>query len=130
AWVEVHDGSHWHRIDLGGAAGEMNLTSELDVPHEVPADPYTWPPRSEPGERMVARSLTRAGAADSTAGDRASSTEQTVLPTSASPADTLAPPSASDEPVPPADADGLNETVLSLNFSGATLRRGERFGLH
>ncbi|MBK8258966.1 MAG: transglutaminase family protein [Polyangiaceae bacterium] len=48
AWVEVFDGQLWHRVDLGGAAA--NLESNRDAqrpPHSPPADPYAWPPNSQ-----------------------------------------------------------------------------------
>lgn len=48
AWVEVFDGTLWHRIDLGGAA--LNLDQDQDPtrpPHQPPQDPYTWPENSE-----------------------------------------------------------------------------------
>ena len=129
AWVEVHDGSAWHRIDLGGAAGEMSLTSDLDV-HEVPADPYTWPPRSESGERMVARSLSAAGGGDAEAGeDTPPSGAQTNESEPAQPPPITPSPSGSEEQADLGDALPLDETVLSVRFGGATLRRGERFGL-
>ena len=40
AWVEAFDGSIWHRIDLGGAAGRFELESPRDVPlYGGPEDP-------------------------------------------------------------------------------------------
>jgi hypothetical protein len=44
AWVEAFDGSIWHRIDLGGAAGRFELNSPADVPlYGGPEDPFGWP---------------------------------------------------------------------------------------
>jgi hypothetical protein len=44
AWVEAFDGSIWHRIDLGGAAGRFELESPRDVPlYGGPEDPFDWP---------------------------------------------------------------------------------------
>jgi hypothetical protein len=44
AWVEAFDGSIWHRIDLGGAAGRFELDSPRDVPlYGGPEDPFSWP---------------------------------------------------------------------------------------
>jgi hypothetical protein len=56
AWVEVHDGLLWHRIDLGGAAMNFNdKTSEDRVAHAPPADPFGWPAGSEPGQETADR---------------------------------------------------------------------------
>jgi transglutaminase-like putative cysteine protease len=55
AWVEVHDGSGWRRVDLGGA-GLMTTTSERDpdrVPYEWPVDPFAWPQGTVRGDQMI-----------------------------------------------------------------------------
>lgn len=54
AWVEAFDGDLWHRIDLGGAA--LNLESENDPtrPRYVPPpDPFEWPPNSDSGQGLA-----------------------------------------------------------------------------
>lgn len=44
AWVEVNDGSLWHRIDLGGAALDLDQDRDPSRPqHQPPDDPYAWP---------------------------------------------------------------------------------------
>jgi len=57
AWVEVFDGSLWHRIDLGGAA----LRALLDVGerpmHVEPQDPYPWPDQGTSARTMTERAL-------------------------------------------------------------------------
>src|SRR5690606_27036069 len=53
AWVEVYDAKLWHRIDLGGAAGDVSFGNALDVPHVAPPDPHTWPAHSESGQDMI-----------------------------------------------------------------------------
>ncbi|NUP12120.1 MAG: transglutaminase domain-containing protein [Polyangiaceae bacterium] len=48
AWVEVFDSVLWHRIDLGGAA--LDLDNDLDPTrpqHQPPKDPFTWPEGSQ-----------------------------------------------------------------------------------
>ncbi len=59
AWVEIHDGTLWRRIDLGGA-GRLppSASSRLAqrVRYEAPPDGYLWPSRAERGSDMVARS--------------------------------------------------------------------------
>jgi transglutaminase-like putative cysteine protease len=48
AWVEVHDGSRWRRIDLGGAAARFDVAAPLGAFEHVPlADPFRWPAGSE-----------------------------------------------------------------------------------
>lgn len=57
AWVEVSDGSIWHRIDLGGAAGRFELdSSERARPHVPPEDPFVWPPGSQSATEGLAAS--------------------------------------------------------------------------
>ena len=56
AWVEIHDGALWHRIDLGGAAMNFNDTSAQDQPlHTPPPDPFAWPPGASAGEESARR---------------------------------------------------------------------------
>jgi hypothetical protein len=44
AWVEVSDGELWHRIDLGGAALDLEQPNDPTRPqHKPPEDPYQWP---------------------------------------------------------------------------------------
>lgn len=48
AWVEVFDAQIWHRIDLGGAAMDLEQETDPERPmHRPPADPYEWPPGSQ-----------------------------------------------------------------------------------
>ncbi len=53
AWVEVHDGTVWKRIDLGGAGRFLNTDLSRNAePYVPPADPFTWPPNATRGEDM------------------------------------------------------------------------------
>jgi hypothetical protein len=64
AWVEVHDGERWHRIDLGGAAGDLDYLSETPpVPHQTPKDELPWPSNSSPGEELGRRAMGRSSGA-------------------------------------------------------------------
>lgn len=142
AWVEVFDGRLWHRLDLGGAASEMALTSDLDVPHEAPPDPYTWPPKSESGESMVDRALRAAMGGSGANGDGASAATG-VGAAQGGPASTTAsndalatPQSSSVAPPPPEPAlpspseeETTPATQLTVTFGGANLKRGERFAV-
>jgi hypothetical protein len=63
AWVEVFDGTLWHRIDLGGAASQLEYeqtpTSHL---HRPPDDPYRWPEGSESAAAMAEQTFPSSGA--------------------------------------------------------------------
>lgn len=60
AWVEVHDGRLWRRLDLGGAGRMLRDPSSRNVPYEAPPDPFAWPQGSTRGEDLGERSR-RAG---------------------------------------------------------------------
>jgi hypothetical protein len=56
AWVEVHDGSLWKRIDLGGAGRALSSDlSRSDVSYEAPPDPFRWPSGAQSGDDMADR---------------------------------------------------------------------------
>jgi transglutaminase superfamily protein len=58
AWVEVYDGVRFHRIDLGGAAGRMELDPRTaDHLYRPPADAFSWPEGAESGQAMLAETL-------------------------------------------------------------------------
>jgi hypothetical protein len=58
AWVEVYDGVRFHRIDLGGAAGRMELDPHTaDHLYRPPPDAFNWPEGSESGQAMLAETL-------------------------------------------------------------------------
>ncbi len=57
AWVEVWDGELWHRIDLGGAAEELEMSQAGRPQHVQPRDPFSWPSRSESGSSLAQRRI-------------------------------------------------------------------------
>jgi hypothetical protein len=64
AWVEVFDGVRFHRIDLGGAAGRMELDpGTADHLHRPPPDAFAWPEGSESGQTMLNETLEGSGSA-------------------------------------------------------------------
>jgi hypothetical protein len=92
AWVEVFDASLWHRIDLGGAAAEMQLATAVEVAHVPPADPFAWPPGSESAGDMTDQALRGSGSGQGSGAsrsggesDNASSADVARPPSSASP---------------------------------------------
>ncbi len=56
AWVEVHDGRLWRRLDLGGAGRMLRDPNSRNVPYEAPPDPFAWPQGSTRGEDLGDRS--------------------------------------------------------------------------
>ena len=62
AWVEVFDGELWHRIDLGGAADELEVDDEGRPRHVEPRDPFSWPDQRESGLAMAERRVPTDGA--------------------------------------------------------------------
>jgi hypothetical protein len=72
AWVEVHDGSRWRRIDLGGAAAELAQISQGDRPsHQPPPDRFAWPKGRDSGAELARRERREAAESSSstTSGD-------------------------------------------------------------
>ncbi len=59
AWVEVHDGALWRRIDLGGAGRAMDAALAGGTKHEAPPDPFAWPPNATRGDELADRARAR-----------------------------------------------------------------------
>jgi transglutaminase-like putative cysteine protease len=56
AWVEVRDDRMWHRVDLGGAAVDLDDDPRLDRPaHVPPPDKFAWPSGRDSGEDLAQR---------------------------------------------------------------------------
>jgi hypothetical protein len=61
AWVEVKDDRLWHRIDLGGAAVDLQGDPHLERPQHVPPpDPLPWPNGRDSGEDLGTQERRRA----------------------------------------------------------------------
>lgn len=56
AWVEVHDGTRFVRIDLGGAGNMIRDPLSSNVPFDAPPDPFSWPVGATRGEDLGNRS--------------------------------------------------------------------------
>ena len=70
AWVEVHDGTLWHRIDLGGAADAFaDATNGDRVTHVPPEDAFAWPTGAKPGRETAERARPPSARADGGAPD-------------------------------------------------------------
>lgn len=55
AWVEVFGGTHFHRIDLGGAAAAVHdFRRDTTIPeHRPPPDAFSWPAGADPGSSLL-----------------------------------------------------------------------------
>ncbi|XYI00539.1 transglutaminase-like domain-containing protein [Sorangium sp. So ce1128] len=91
AWVEVYDGSLWHRIDLGGAA--LNMDQEIDPsrpPYVPPPDPYSWPEQRDSGQDLAERTRAEQAQQQGPAGPAGSGSSPAAPPPAAPPAPTPA----------------------------------------
>ncbi len=131
AWVEVHDASRWRRIDLGGAGRTLRDPLGGGVPHEVPADPFSWPPGATKGEDLASRA--RAGAKQSGGGNSGSGGASAASSASASAANASGSASASrangNGPNDPQkqddrDKDERPRAVIGMSVTSSDPRRG------
>jgi transglutaminase-like putative cysteine protease len=69
AWVEIHDGTSWRRIDLGGA-GRLSASAASRLAQREryvsPSDAFAWPQRSEPATELLSASRAMSGQAPAT----------------------------------------------------------------
>jgi hypothetical protein len=106
AWVEVHDGTMWRRIDLGGAGRVANPAVDALVDrtaYRAPPDAFSWPEKALRGDAMMADA--RANAAlrgrDARGGSRSAAEGD------AAPGETLPDESLPREPVGAQSGQGL-----------------------
>lgn len=71
AWVEVHDGRIWHRIDLGGAGRMLSNPLTARAPYQAPSDAFGWPPGATRGEDIAG--LAQGNASSGNAGSNSGS---------------------------------------------------------
>jgi Transglutaminase-like superfamily len=121
AWVEVYDGVRFHRIDLGGAAGRMDLdTRTADHLYRPPTDAFHWPEGSESGQSMLSDTLEGTGRSVPTATPPASSAARTPTPLpSASGAGPSVPPPRLDP-----SGDDRPHANIEVKLSTAGAQRG------
>jgi hypothetical protein len=55
AWVELHDGRLWRRVDLGGAGQTLHDPLSSNVPYDPPPDPFAWPQGATRGDDLAER---------------------------------------------------------------------------
>jgi Transglutaminase-like superfamily len=122
AWVEIYDGGGFHRVDLGGAAGRMDLgRGAAEHVHRPPADPHAWPEGSESGQAMLSQSLDGAGPAGAAL---APSGSAGVAPP---PAPRASGPEPQAGPSVPAEVDARPRAVVSLRGAEQSIARGKAF---
>ncbi len=118
AWVEVFDNDLWHRIDLGGAALNLDQNNDPTRPqHQPPQDPYTWPEGAEQSSGQQLAEKDRNDPAGSGGG----------APTSSDPSGSSAPPSptSSGDPSQPAPSNpDLPRSTVEVEVVDKTVRRG------
>ncbi len=124
AWVEIHDGVLWRRIDLGGA-GHMSNPASGALPeravYKPPPDVFSWPQNAERGDDMVSDARARANSSTSAGppGAPSGSASSTAPGASASGASSSGPSSASG-----ADHDDRPPSVITLGVADADAHRG------
>lgn len=114
AWVEVFDAYRWHRVDLGGAASDIQYSDDRRVAHVPPRDPFDWPATSDSGQAMAdrARSGRAPGQGQSGRGDPG-----------AAPA--RAPTDAPGDP-----DDRRAKSSITLQIHGSEAKRGARLKIN
>ncbi len=139
AWVEVHDGTLWRRIDLGGAGRMTPAASDAvadRTAYEPPPDAFAWPQDAQRGGDMVtdgrarrrpsgASSANKDASGGATTRDRAS-TAATDLGAGGSEPPAGGPLSSAPAVAPSAaaDLDLRPKSLLSLVVEGADAHRG------
>jgi hypothetical protein len=138
AWVEIHDGRLWRRIDLGGAGQTLHDPLSNNVPYDPPPDPFAWPQGATRGDDLAERARqARAGAPASPAGapspassasPAASSTAMTAGSSGSSggadgTASGFGPSSARGRAGSPAP-DDRPSSIVTMSIAGADAHRG------
>ena len=73
AWVELHDGRMWRRVDLGGAGQTLHDPLSNNVPYDPPPDPFAWPQGATRGDDLADRARrARTGSSSSPPGSPSS----------------------------------------------------------
>jgi hypothetical protein len=110
AWVEVFDAYRWHRVDLGGAASDIQYSDDRRVAHVPPRDPFEWPSTTDSGQAMAERARSARVPAQGQTGRNDPG---------------IAPPRVpSDTPGDPDDRRA--KSSITLQIHGAEARRGAR----
>jgi hypothetical protein len=99
AWVELHDGRLWRRVDLGGAGQTLHDPLSNNVPYDPPPDPFAWPQGATRGDDLADRARHARSGAPTSQPPGASSSSPSASPagsSSAAGASSSAPNGADD----------------------------------
>jgi transglutaminase-like putative cysteine protease len=129
AWVEIHDGTLWRRIDLGGAGHMANPASNALPERAVyrpPPDSFSWPQNSERGDDMVADARARAASSAGPPGAPASVGGGAASAPSAAPSQRPGPssPGPGSPGAPASDHDDRAPAVVTLAVDDGDAHRG------
>ncbi len=129
AWVEIHDGRLWRRMDLGGA-GRTTEDSTSDGPvYDPPPDPFQWPSGATPGDALAPARASSGGGSGSSQGAASSSSAKGSSSSNMSSASGAANASASagappDAPHGSDEKDDRPRSTVTLTVGDADARRG------
>lgn len=131
AWVEIYDGKLWHRVDLGGAAMNLDEPPDMSKPqHKPPEDPYAWPESTEKSSGQELSSRMRDDATSGQTGGQPDPSSTNPQSQNGSSATTNDPTNANGPQVPtPATTAGPGPndpkaTKLELEHAERVVRRG------
>jgi hypothetical protein len=92
AWIELHDGRLWRRVDLGGAGTTLHDPLSNNVPYEPPPDPFAWPQGATRGDDLADRARHARSGSQAPAGAPSSAPSSSpAIPASASAAGSAGP---------------------------------------
>jgi hypothetical protein len=121
AWVEVYDGVRFHRVDLGGAAGRLELDpNTADHLYRPPNDAFNWPEGSASGQAMLADTLD--GAAPSPSGSAAQPGASPARRPSPAPVASGAAPGGDQQSAP--GIDDRPRATVSIRLAQSSSQRG------
>ncbi|MEM6788751.1 MAG: transglutaminase-like domain-containing protein [Myxococcota bacterium] len=134
AWVEVRDHERWHRIDLGGAALDLDEDVSLErPPHVPPPDQFAWPTGRDSGADLAHRTREeaqeRSAASDASEGGRSGTGPREAERSGRNGAgddadDAEIDPFAPPDPDAPSSAGERPETALTIDEIDADIFRG------
>ncbi len=112
AWVEVHDGTRYVRIDLGGAGNMLRDPLSSNVPFDSPPDPFSWPLGSTRGDDLGNRSRESQGPSDPSGSAGQSST--------GAPKGSGTAPASHPPDLPPPQGDGSKSSAARKSSESAS----------
>ncbi|MDB5214865.1 MAG: hypothetical protein JWO86_2792 [Myxococcaceae bacterium] len=147
AWVELHDGRMWRRVDLGGAGQTLHDPLSNNVPYDPPPDPFAWPQGATRGDDLADRARrARSASSSSPPGTPSASPSITpVGPSSASSASSSGPNGGNDpngasssggasgfgqngaNGRKPGTPDDRPSSIVTMSLAGADAHRGAPF---